>query len=100
MDFYKFKASYGYAVNQISEAQQAYVHGGPHKRDFGAAEVLLFGELFIYGKFFWRTQQCVTGVRKQVRNNWRFRVERDQLYVILTQKVVEGHKLTSFQWEK
>ena len=48
MDFYKFKASYGYAVNQISEAQQAYVHGGPHKRDFGAAEVLLFGELFMY----------------------------------------------------
>ena len=48
MDFYKFKTSYGYALNQILEAQQAYVRNGPHKRDFGAAQLLLFGELFNY----------------------------------------------------
>ena len=46
VNFYIFKASYGYAVNQISEPQRAYVHGGPHKRDFGAAEYVLFGQLF------------------------------------------------------
>ena len=46
---------------------------------------------YMWQVFFWPTQQSATGVRKQVRKNWRFRVGRGQLCVISTPKDTNWH---------